>query len=163
MNWMDIYRRRVTTADEAVTAIESGHRVWIHPGCCTPVLVDAMVKRAPDLRDVEVVHILTLADAPYVNPGMEDHFRHIALFTGGNVRQAVNEGRADFVPIHLHEVAELITSGVMPAAGGPDPRVAAGRTRVLLLRGRRRCDQDRGGARRRRHRPGQSTDAPHPG
>jgi 4-hydroxybutyrate CoA-transferase len=65
MNWMDIYRRRVTTADEAVTAIESGHRVWIHPGCCTPkVLVDAMVKRAPDLRDVEVVHILTLADAP---------------------------------------------------------------------------------------------------
>jgi 4-hydroxybutyrate CoA-transferase len=44
---------------------------------------------------------------------MEDHFRHIALFTGGNVRQAVNEGRADFVPIHLHEVAELITSGVM--------------------------------------------------
>jgi 4-hydroxybutyrate CoA-transferase len=114
MNWMDIYRRRVTTADEAVTAIESGHRVWIHPGCCTPkVLVDAMVKRAPDLRDVEVVHILTLADAPYVNPGMEDHFRHIALFTGGNVRQAVNEGRADFVPIHLHEVAELITSGVM--------------------------------------------------
>ena len=115
MNWMDIYRRRVTTAEKAVAAIESGHRVWIHPGCCTPKrLVDAMVSRADELTDVEVIHILTLAQAPYVAPGMEGHFRHRALFTGGNVRDAVNEGRADFVPIHLHEVPGLISKGLMP-------------------------------------------------
>ena len=108
MNWMEIYRRRVTSADEAVRAIGSGDRVWVHPGCCTPVrLVDAMVKRAPELRDVEVMHILTLADAPYADPGMESSFRHRDLFAGGNVRAAVNEGRADFVPIHLHEVPGL--------------------------------------------------------
>ena len=52
--------------------------------------------------------MLTLAEAPYTDPGMEPHFRHRALFTGGNVRTAVNEGRADFVPIHLHEVAGLL-------------------------------------------------------
>jgi acyl-CoA hydrolase len=63
---------------------------------------------------VEVVHILTLADAPYAAPGMEGHFRHRALFVGGNVREAVNAGRADFVPIHLHEVPSLVTSGLMP-------------------------------------------------
>ncbi len=115
MNWMDIYRRRVTTAADAVRSIESGQRVWIHPGCCTPKpLVDAMVARAPELRNVEVVHILTLSAAPYVDPGMEKSFRHTALFTGSNVRPAVNEGRADFVPIHLHEIAELILSGRMP-------------------------------------------------
>ena len=115
MNWMDIYRRRVTAAAEAVQSINSGQRVWIHPGCCTPKpLVDAMVDRAPELRGVEVVHILTLSEAPYVNPGMEESFRHTALFTGSNVRPAVNEGRADFVPIHLHEIAELILSGRMP-------------------------------------------------
>ena len=114
MNWMDIYRRRVTTAEEAVASIRSGQRVWIHPGCCTPKpLVDAMVARAPELENVEVIHILTLAQAPYVEPGMERHFRHRALFTGGNVRQAVNEGRADFVPIHLHEVPKLITDGLI--------------------------------------------------
>ncbi len=115
MNWMDIYRRRVTTAEEAVASIESRQRVWIHPGCCTPKpLVDAMVARAPELEQVEVIHILTLAEAPYVEPGMEPHFRHRALFTGGNVRRAVNEGRADFVPIHLHEVPRLISSGLVP-------------------------------------------------
>jgi acetyl-CoA hydrolase len=115
MNWVEIYRRRTTTAAEAVKDINSGDRVWVHPGCNTPVrLIDAMVERAPELEDVEVVHILTLAAAPYVNEGMEPHFRHRALFTGGNVRKAVNEGRADFVPIHLHEVPSLITGGLMP-------------------------------------------------
>lgn len=115
MNWTDIYRSRVTSAAEAVGHIQSGQRVWIHPGCCTPKpLVDAMVGRADQLRDVEVVHILTLAAAPYVDKGMEESFRHTALFTGGNVREAVNAGRADFVPIHLHEVSELVLSGIMP-------------------------------------------------
>jgi acetyl-CoA hydrolase len=104
----------VTTTEEAVAAIRSGDRVWIHPGCNTPKrLVDAMVARADELENVEVVHLLTLADAPYADPGMEGHFRHRAMFTGGNVRDAVNEGRADFVPIHLHEVPGLITRGLL--------------------------------------------------
>ena len=95
MDWNSIYRKRVTTAEDAVTEIRSGDRVWIHPGCNTPaLLIDAMVERAPELENVEVVHILTLADAPYAEPGMEGHFRHRSLFTGANVRAAVNEGRA---------------------------------------------------------------------
>jgi acetyl-CoA hydrolase len=115
MSWIDIYRSRVTTAQEAVKSINSGDRVWVHPGCNTPTqLIDAMVERAPELENVEVAHILTLAKAPYAEPGMEAHFRHRALFTGSNVRTAVNEGRADFVPIHLHQVPHLITSGRMP-------------------------------------------------
>jgi 4-hydroxybutyrate CoA-transferase len=115
VNWVDIYRRRVTTADRAVADIRSGDRVWVHPGCNTPVrLIEAMVARAPELQNVEVAHILTVAAAPYVAPGMEGHFRHRALFMGGNVREAVNAGRADFVPIHLHEIPGLISSGFMP-------------------------------------------------
>ncbi len=115
MKWMERYRSHVTTAEEAVRGICSGDHVWIHPGCNTPVkLIEAMVARASELENVEVVHILTLGPAPYAEPGMEAHFRHRALFTGGNVRAAVNEGRADFVPIHLHEVPRLITSGRLP-------------------------------------------------
>jgi acetyl-CoA hydrolase len=115
VRWEDIYRQRVTTADEAVKAIRSGDRVWVHPGCNTPtLLIEAMVRRAPELENVEVAHILTLAAAPYADPGMEGHFRHRALFTGDNVRAAVNDGRADFVPIHLHAVPTLITRGMLP-------------------------------------------------
>ena len=115
MSWMDIYRSRVTTAEQAVRDIRSGDCVWVHPGCNTPKrLIDAMVARAPELENVEVVHILTLAEAPYAAPGMEPHFRHRALFAGANVRAAVNEGRADFVPIHLHQIPTLITLGLLP-------------------------------------------------
>jgi len=114
MNWEDVYRRRVTSAELAVRSIASGDRVWIHPGCNTPKrLIDAMVERAPQLEGVEVVHILTLAEAPYAEPGMEAHFRHRAMFAGDNVRRAVNDGRADFVPIHLHEVPLLISRGLL--------------------------------------------------
>jgi acetyl-CoA hydrolase len=114
MSWMEIFRRRVTTAEEAVKSISSGNVVWIHPGCNTPMrLIDAMVARAPELEDVQVIHLLTLSEAPYTDPGMEPHFRHRAMFAGANVRAAVNEGRADFVPIHLHEVPRLITSGMV--------------------------------------------------
>ncbi len=115
MDWNSIYRKRVTTAADAVKEIKSGDRVWIHPGCNTPtLLINAMVARAPELENVEVVHILTLAAAPYAELGMEGHFRHRSLFTGANVRAAVNEGRADFVPIHLHDVPALISRGQMP-------------------------------------------------
>jgi len=112
MNWSEIFQSRVTTAEEAVAGIQSGDRVWVHPGCNTPKrLIDALVARASELANVEIIHILTLAEAPYAAPGMERHFRHRALFAGSNVRQAVNEGRADFVPIHLHEIPKLITTG----------------------------------------------------
>ena len=70
--------------------------------------------RAPHVRDVEVVHILTMGRADYIVPEMEGHFRHNALFIGGNVRQAINEGRADYTPIFLHEIEALFETGAMP-------------------------------------------------
>ena len=115
MNWAEGYRRRVTTAAEAVKAIRSGDHVWVHPGCSNPEeLLHAMVARAGELEDVEVSHLMTFGCADYVDPQHAHAFRHRALFTGANVRQAVAEGRADFVPAHLSEVPRLIDSGALP-------------------------------------------------
>jgi 4-hydroxybutyrate CoA-transferase len=113
--WTDLYRSKVTTAERAIEIVASGNRVYIHPGAAEPeALVRAMIARAPALRDVEVIHLMTLGDAGYVRPGMERHFRHTAMFVGGNVREAVNTGRADYMPIFLGEVPGLFTSGAMP-------------------------------------------------
>lgn len=115
MQWHEIYRRRVTTAEEAVKAIKSGDNVWIHGGCNNPEeLIQAMVGRAGELSNVTVTHILTFGRADYADPKYQGVFRHRALFTGPNVRQAVNEGRADFVPVHLSQIPRLITSGILP-------------------------------------------------
>jgi 4-hydroxybutyrate CoA-transferase len=115
MSWQDEYRTKVTTAREAMKAVKSGMRVLIHPGCAEPeALVEALITRAPDVIDVELIHLLTLGRADYVAPEMEGHFRHNAFFIGGNVRGAVNQGRADYMPIFLSEIEPLIESGNLP-------------------------------------------------
>ncbi len=115
MKWIDAYKSKLLKVDEAVKAIKSGDRVYVHPGCATPFsLVNAMCERYLELNDVEVVHILTFGETPYTNPEMEGHFRHNALFIGKNVRPAVNEGRADFTPIFLHEVPGLFKQNILP-------------------------------------------------
>jgi acetyl-CoA hydrolase len=115
VRWLELYRQRVTTAEEAVKVIRSGDHVWIHSGCSNPEeLISAMVARAGELKGVEVSHILTLGHADYVKPQFAKSFRHRSLFTGANVRDAVNEGRADFVPVHLHQIPRLIYEGILP-------------------------------------------------
>src|SRR3990170_7479385 len=100
--WLAAYRAKRQTADEALTTLKSGMRVYVHPGCAVPeTLIEAMMRRGRDVENVDVVHLFTLGAAPYADPEWEGHFRHRSLFTGKNVRRAVNEGRADFVPIFL--------------------------------------------------------------
>jgi acyl-CoA hydrolase len=90
-------------------------RVYIQPGCAEPeALVAALMERAPMVHDVEIVHLLTLGRADYIKPEMQGHFRHNALFIGKNVREAVNDGRADYTPVMLSEVENLFESGAMP-------------------------------------------------
>jgi 4-hydroxybutyrate CoA-transferase len=109
------FERKFVTAAEAVAVIHSGDRVYIHPGCAAPtVLLDAMVERYQELRDVEVCHLLGVGEATYVRPEMEGHFRHNAFFIGKNVRRAVCEGRADFTPIFLSEIPSLLLSRQYP-------------------------------------------------
>ena len=96
MNWINEYQRKRTTAGEALKVIKSGNRVYIHPGCAEPEhLAKALSARKDTLENVEIVHLLTVGAADYVRPEMVGHFRHRSLFTGANVREAVNDGRAD--------------------------------------------------------------------
>ncbi|HYW38390.1 MAG TPA: acetyl-CoA hydrolase/transferase C-terminal domain-containing protein [Terriglobales bacterium] len=115
MSWEIEYATKVQTPDQALRCVKSGMRVYIQPGCAEPeTLVEALIRRGPCVRDVEIVHMMTMGGADYVAPEMEGHFRHNAMFIGGNVREAINEGRADYTPIYLSEIEALFESGVMP-------------------------------------------------
>jgi 4-hydroxybutyrate CoA-transferase len=115
MHWLERYKSKLRSPQEAVKLISSGQRVYVHPGCAVPeVLVNAMSERYLELEDVEVIHLLTVGKAAYSVPEMEGHFRHNAVFIGANVRKAVNEGRADFTPIFLSEIPGLFYRGILP-------------------------------------------------
>jgi acetyl-CoA hydrolase len=111
-NILNIYNQKVVTADEAVGHIKSGDNLVIQPGCAAPMeLIKAMVNRKDELEDVSLYHILIVGDLPYTKPGMEKHFQHKAFFIGANTREAVNDGRAEFIPIFLSEVPLLFKHG----------------------------------------------------
>jgi len=113
-NILNLYNNKVVPADEAVKQLKSGDNIIIQPGCAAPMeLIRAMVDRKDELENVSVYHILIVGDLPYTEPGMEKHFQHKAFFIGGNTREAVNEGRAEFIPIFLSEVPFLFKRGII--------------------------------------------------
>lgn len=103
------------TAAEAVKIINSGDRVFIHGVAAAPqTLIQAMADRAGELKDVEIVHLHTEGPAPYADPEYSESFRVNAFFVGANVRGAVNEGRADYIPVFLSEIPALFRKRVLP-------------------------------------------------
>src|SRR4051794_34188533 len=111
-DWPSRYGAKMAIPEVAIRLIPPRKRILIGSGAAEPGrLVEAMVAHGDHLEGNEIVHLMTLGSAPYVQPGLEHRFRHAAFFIGANVRQAVQEGRADFMPVFLSEIPLLITSG----------------------------------------------------
>ena len=114
--WIKKYNSKLISSDDAVTMVRSGDNIVVQPGCAAPLeLIRALVRRKDELFDVNLYHILIVGDLPYVKPGMEKHFKHVAFFMGANTREAINEGRAHFIPIFLSEVTLLFKNGILKA------------------------------------------------
>jgi acyl-CoA hydrolase len=106
---------RIVSADEAVSGIKSGQQIFMHAAAATPsVLLNALVARAPELTDVKIVHMHAEGPHPHLAPEMAGHFLHKALFIGPNARKAINEGRAEFIPVFLSDIPVLIDQKLVP-------------------------------------------------
>jgi acetyl-CoA hydrolase len=115
MSWMEIFKKKSVSPDEAVCSIKSGDRVFLTGNCSVPQnVMAAFVPHARTLQNVEVVQVLTIGNADYVAPEMAGHLRVNTLFISDNVRQAVNEGRADFTPCFLSEIPLLFKNRHLP-------------------------------------------------
>ncbi|MCT4619618.1 MAG: 4-hydroxybutyrate CoA-transferase [Marinisporobacter sp.] len=115
MSWQDVYKSKLTTAEEAVKHIESENRVVVGHACSEPLaLVDAMVANKDQYKDVEIVHMVAMGKSEYAKPEMAPHFRHNALFVGGTTRKAVNEARADYTPCFFTEIPRLFKEEYLP-------------------------------------------------
>ncbi len=104
-----------TSAAEAVKLIRSGDRVLVQGGSATPQsLVKAMTARAPELRNVEVVHIHTEGYIDYAGPDYQDSFKTSCFFIGSNVRKYVQQGYAQYNPVFLSDIPRLFRDGTLP-------------------------------------------------
>jgi 4-hydroxybutyrate CoA-transferase len=115
MDWQSIYKSKLVTAADAVSRVKSGDRVFLTGNCSVPqVLLSALVARSKHLKDVEICQALTVAGSDYVKAGLEEHLRVNSLFISGNVRKAIQEGRADFTPVLLSEFPLLFKNQILP-------------------------------------------------
>ena len=114
-SWQQRYSNAVVTADEAVSRIRPGQRVFIGTGCAQPQeLVRALTARSTDLVDTEIVHLLTQGEAPYAHRTLTRHFRVNSFFISDNVRDVIQEGLGGYTPIFLSDIPQLFKSGRLP-------------------------------------------------
>jgi len=106
---------KLTTPQQAVQCIKSGDHVFIHTAAASPeILIDAMVERHNELSGVEIFQMHTEGSGKYSFPEYSDSFHVNAMFIGSNIRQAINEGRAEFIPCFLSEVPIMFRRGIIP-------------------------------------------------
>ncbi|MCG8418516.1 MAG: GNAT family N-acetyltransferase [Proteobacteria bacterium] len=115
MDWQERYKSKRVTTTRAIELIPKGKHIFIGSGAAEPSgLVEELVAQHQRFADNPIVHLLTLGPAPYVEPQYMNRFRHNAFFIGSNVREAVHQGRADYTPVFLSQIPDLIRRRRMP-------------------------------------------------
>ncbi|MDD5243992.1 MAG: hypothetical protein PHU49_08240, partial [Syntrophorhabdaceae bacterium] len=105
---MKRYGEKICTAEEAVKRVKSGDRIAFSHACGEPrVLPGELMKRAGELKDVQIVHMVPMGEAPYCKPEYAGSFRHVALFTGAPTRNAIWDNMADYIPYVFSEIPFL--------------------------------------------------------
>jgi 4-hydroxybutyrate CoA-transferase len=115
MGWRDQYSGRRMDAAAAARLVRSHDRVFVGGNVAVPrPMLHALRDRADTLEQVELLHLLFAGEDPLAAREMEGHFRHTVLFVGSADREAVQEGRAAYLPVHLHDIPRLFKSGALP-------------------------------------------------
>ena len=103
------------SAEEALQVIKSNDKVFVHGGAATPhFLLRKIVERADELRNVELISISTQGEALFADPKYHESFKINSLFVSANVREAVNDGRGDYIPVFLSDIPNLFRKNIIP-------------------------------------------------
>ena len=115
MDWRTYYKEHTMKPEDAVSVIKDGDRVVFGHAVGKPIIFQrTMAQMAQQFHNVEVAHMVYLGSGEYLQPGMEDHFRHNALFVGGPARKAIAENRADYTPAFFSDVPHMFRNGELP-------------------------------------------------
>ena len=115
MHWRAIYEERKTGLEGALRSVRRGAKVFLGTACAEPqYLVQGLIDRANRFHDVQILHFVTLGEAPYTEKRFDNRFRHNAFFVGPNTREAINEARADYTPIFISEIPDLFRRRIVP-------------------------------------------------
>lgn len=114
MDWRETYRDILVSADEAVKLVKPGDRVMTgHAAAESRLLMEALMRRKDELRDVELWQAVNIGPAPYCAPEYEGVFTVNSTFLGKSTREAVQNGKAKFTPLPFHNYPKAVRDGVV--------------------------------------------------
>lgn len=104
----------LVSIEEAISHVKSGDKIVLGHGGVSPTkLVDELYKQRARLQDVELFHLIYLADPVHTREDAQGHFiTKCAFLSGKPIRDAVSEGRAEYVPIHFSYIPSLFSNGI---------------------------------------------------
>ena len=115
MKWQDIYKEKLTTADEAIKLIKDGDKVVAGFGCGEPFGIErALVEHYEDFHNIEIINMLTLGESPWCEPRMKGHFKLNCLFASQSNRKSISEGESEFTTSHFYEIPDVIENYLCP-------------------------------------------------
>lgn len=98
MGWKEVYEKKICTPEEAVANIQSGDKIifgdWVGE---PPALVEALMKRSGELKNVEIIHGMSPGSNAYLEEEYAGIFHHTSLFLGPKTRSAYREHRVEFI------------------------------------------------------------------
>ena len=114
-DWKSGCAKKIASAVQALRLVKSGNNVFIGTGCAQPQhLVKTLVDQCKDIRDVHMIHLLTMGSAPYVDERFRDRFKMNTFFIADNVRDALGQGIGDYTPMFLSEIPHQFHTGRIP-------------------------------------------------
>lgn len=106
------------TAEHAMSmVVKSGTNIYLQGMAATPTFLTNSLTQyglSNNLKNVTIFHNHTEGLCPYVIPAARHTFRSKSFFVGANLRQAIANGDADYVPVVFQDLPRLLRSGTIP-------------------------------------------------
>ena len=112
---LEEYRKKLVSREEALSHVRRGQRIFLGTGCGEPMaLKEALVDRADELQDIQLLHFLTLTESNLPGGRFDARFRHNVFFVSPVTRDAINEAKADYTPVFMSDIPRHFRSGAIP-------------------------------------------------
>jgi len=114
------YKNKLVDVEVAVKHIKTGGYVFVGAFGGQPLAIEGeIIKQRERLKLLTICQGTVFGHTRLVESGMEQFFRYISLFSNKEVKIAIKEGRAEYVPCFFSEQPEYIEKHFSPK-GVPD-------------------------------------------
>lgn len=104
-SWEALYEARQSTAEQAISGIQSFQKVFLAPFCNEPqTLVDELVQQKGRFQDIIIYNAVIGSPCSYANPTCHEHFKIRTFLSSPLLKSGFLNNACDYLPVNLSEI-----------------------------------------------------------